>query len=299
MINKLTQNIGSQNAMFIQCVYGDEHIDIIEDVLIPSIIESTDKNIIFSCTNYNCNSSKFIKSKLVENITIENYIFNKNKVRGFAEAHNDLFKLIKPTDYFLILNPDCIVSPNAFDLLVKRFLLNPKKTGIVEGRQWPAEHPKEFDPLTLRTPWASGAFCLINAEFYASIGGMDENYFLYNEDVDLSWMSWLNNLDVLYERNAVVTHFTNSSFFHDDNCINNERYYSTRNFIAIAKKFFGNEGERNALQYLKTCPDKAFVSCVVEDYENNMQDKIKVITKKIKSPYIKITGINQYHKLRI
>jgi GT2 family glycosyltransferase len=58
---------------------------------------------------------------------------------------------------------------------------------LVEGVQFPEEHPKIYDPETLETPWISGACFLIPLEIWRAIGGFDENIFLYCEDVDLSW----------------------------------------------------------------------------------------------------------------
>jgi GT2 family glycosyltransferase len=36
-------------------------------------------------------------------------------------------------------------------------------------------------------PWLSGACLALGAELWAGLGGFDEDYFLYWEDVDLSW----------------------------------------------------------------------------------------------------------------
>src|SRR5690625_6433863 len=35
--------------------------------------------------------------------------------------------------------------------------------------------------------WASGAFLVFEAELYAELGGFDERYYLYCEDVDICW----------------------------------------------------------------------------------------------------------------
>ena len=76
---------------------------------------------------------------------------------------------------------------------------------------------------------------------------MDELYFLYAEDVDLSWRAWLKGYRVLYEPAAQIIHFTNGRFERDD-LISNEQYYGLRNFILISRKFFGKKGEESAVK---------------------------------------------------
>jgi N-acetylglucosaminyl-diphospho-decaprenol L-rhamnosyltransferase len=54
--------------------------------------------------------------------------------------------------------------------------------------------------------WVSGACFLVRQEAYASVGGFDEAYFMYVEDVDLCWRLRRAGWEVLYEPAAVVTH---------------------------------------------------------------------------------------------
>jgi hypothetical protein len=105
---------------------------------------------------------------------------------GFGKGHNRLWHAAPVADRLLILNPDALP---AFHLLTRltRLADGHADFGAVDARQAPIEHPKAFDPDTWETDWVSGACCLVDAAAFAAVGGFDELFFLYAEDVDLSW----------------------------------------------------------------------------------------------------------------
>ncbi len=124
--------------------------------------------------------------------------------RGSAGGNNDLFAL-SVSDLVLIINPDCYASPNLVFELCRA--LDDPHAGIVEARQVPLEHPKEFDRRTGETSWASGACMLIRRAVIERIGGFDEeSFFMYCDDVDFSWRARLGGYRVLYRPTACVFH---------------------------------------------------------------------------------------------
>jgi N-acetylglucosaminyl-diphospho-decaprenol L-rhamnosyltransferase len=62
--------------------------------------------------------------------------------------------------------------------------------------------------------WVSGACFLVRQEAFTSVGGFDEAYFMYVEDVDLCWRLRRAGWAVLYEPAAVVTHVQGVSTAH-------------------------------------------------------------------------------------
>jgi len=277
----------------VQCVYGNDNVNHINNCIIPNLKSTCHESINFLCMNYE-RDGVLIESGERFGVKVINIKKEKHESTGFSENHNYIFNNSEQTENFVLMNPDCIPLPNSIDMLLLR-KSNNKSIAIVEGRQWPFEHPKEYDKVSLETPWSSGAFELIDSNFYKKINGMDELYFLYNEDVDLSWQAWINGYKVLYEPAAQIIHFTNG-FFERHDIISNERYYSLRNFILISKKFFGNEGEKKAINQLQNTVSKSLFETIINDYSNNIRDKIsdRYIGKRHR--HVKILGINLFAK---
>ena len=73
---------------------------------------------------------------------------------GSAEGHNRLLANAE-TDFLMVLNPDCLVAPDIFEKMMLG--LRQPGVGLVEARQLPIEHPKDYDPVTGETSWGSTA----------------------------------------------------------------------------------------------------------------------------------------------
>jgi GT2 family glycosyltransferase len=132
-------------------------------------------------------------------------IIEKN-IQGFAGGNNYLAKRAYRTfmpDYFLFLNPDTELDKDAL-----KYLISVCKGNVfsVDARQFPFEHPKEYNPITLETSWCSGACLLTKAKEFVDWSGFDENFFMYAEDVDLSWRAWERGYKCLYQPKAICIH---------------------------------------------------------------------------------------------
>jgi len=282
----------------VQIVFGNEDVRHLVEVLLPSISDSSSEPIEVWARNYSNDATTALPTS-VGSTQIREFTNDEGRPIGFAENHNYLFNHRDDLRPFVLVNPDCILTHGSIDQLFLRYQLEKRTPGIVEGRQWPFEHPKEFDPVSLETPWASGAFCLIDAEFYRSVGGMDETYFMYLEDIDLSWRAWLAGSPVIYEQKSVVVHFSGAPFYRSD-VRSSEEYYGLRNFIALNYKFFGEEGEEHAISLLKENYKVLghAVNIAMEDYKLNLRQRVQTLDTVVQHPKIKVLGLNQFHKLR-
>jgi len=124
---------------------------------------------------------------------------------GFGRGHNaNAARGTAPL--FFVVNPDCVVEPGALEEAVAGANADDERIGAWEMRQIPYEHPKEYDPVTLDTPWASAAALLLRRAAFDQVGGFDPRIFLYGEDVDLSWRLRARGWRVVYRPRTAVVH---------------------------------------------------------------------------------------------
>lgn len=153
---------------------------------------------------------------------------------GSAAGHNRLAGT-STAELILILNPDAQVAFDTVEALASR--LKPD-VGIVEARQVPIEHPKDFTEGSGDTSWASTACAMTSRAAFDRIGGFDaETFFLYCDDVDYSWRLRIAGLRVVYEPAGRVFHDKRLTLTGDWPSSPAERYYSAEAALLLAYKY--------------------------------------------------------------
>lgn len=142
--------------------------------------------------------------ELGEDLSVQYTFFNQNM--GSAGGQN-ILAAGSDADFLFIINPDIIPAKNIFETLIVPFENN-LDTGITECKQLPVEHPKGFIRETGETSWAMGSCTFIKRSVFEFVGGYDApNFFMYCDDVDLSWRVRLAGFKIIY--------VPSSAFFHD------------------------------------------------------------------------------------
>ncbi len=162
--------------------------------------------------------------------------------RGYGHAINEAVKSLRPeVDWVVISNPDVTVNPGSIDLLLAtadadwtiaavgpRILTSDGevypsartipslRSGIghaIFANLWPSNpwsrtYRKETDAcLSQRDAgWLSGAFLVVRRSVFEALGGFDESYFMYFEDVDLGYRIGKLGLRNVYQPAAAVVH---------------------------------------------------------------------------------------------
>ena len=153
---------------------------------------------------------------------------------GHGGGHNRLAPLTE-SDLLLFLNPDAVLAPNTIQSLVEAMA---ETVGVVDGRQLPLEHPKDFDEITGETSWASGACSLTSRQAFRAVSGFDqETFFLYCDDVDYSWRLKLAGFSVLHQPSARVFHDKRLQLTGGIIASSAETYYSAEAGLLLAYKY--------------------------------------------------------------
>lgn len=154
---------------------------------------------------------------------------------GHGGAQNRLAEA-SDSDFLVFANPDVIVDADALSLLVREFA--DPTVAAVEAKQLPLEHPKDYDPRTGATSWVAGAFCMVDRAVFVELGGFDhESFFMYCDDVDLSWRIRASGRKVLIQPAALAFHDKRVGGSGVLEPTTAERYFSVESALILAAKW--------------------------------------------------------------
>lgn len=168
--------------------------------------------------------------------TLENsprfHWLNREHGLGFGHNNNIVFDYccselgMKEDDYFIVLNPDVTIEYSQIKLLIEKMSTDGTKLSAINLfkdydkkkydnsiRNFPSltQFVKSFLGLgnsaiiaksSIINPspvdWAAGSFLGFKASHYGDLNGFDEKYFMYCEDIDICYRSYLLGENVQY-----------------------------------------------------------------------------------------------------
>lgn len=140
------------------------------------------------------------------------------------------------SDYLVIANPDVVISPRTIQSLLRVFA--DESVGIAEAKQLPIEHPKDYDRRTGATSWAAGAYSMLPTGLFTDIGGFDsESFFMYCDDVDLSWRIREAGHKIVFQPGASIFHDKTLSAGARWQPTSAERYFSAEAALLLTYKW--------------------------------------------------------------
>ena len=206
---------------------------------VEAAITNIDAEVIVVDNNSEDGSCQMVKTlfpnvNLIENQ--ENFGFSKGNNIGVSQANGE---------YLCILNPDTVVAEDTFLKLIE-FSESKEKLGIVgcklingnglflpeSKRNIPSVsvalkkifgYPKHYYANHLSKNESGevdilvGAFMLIKKNIYDKVGGFDEDYFMYGEDIDISYKILKAGYKNYYYGDTTVIHFKGESTLKDKN----------------------------------------------------------------------------------
>jgi N-acetylglucosaminyl-diphospho-decaprenol L-rhamnosyltransferase len=108
-----------------------------------------------------------------------------------------------------VLNPDGSIYPSARALpSLRTGVGHALFSNLWQRNPWTLAYRRETDPsdTTRDAGWLSGSCMLVRRSAFDRVGGFDEGYFMYFEDVDLGFRLGRNGFRNVYEPAARVTH---------------------------------------------------------------------------------------------
>lgn len=135
-------------------------------------------------------------------------VLRNSQPKGFGANHNAAFAA-STAPFFVVVNPDIRLHDFALDALLAAATQHgagvaapivyssdgqlqdsarhfPTFAGLVRRKLGSVQGPDYVvGPEPLEVDWVAGMFMVFRREVYASVGGFDDRYFMYFEDVDL------------------------------------------------------------------------------------------------------------------
>ena len=202
------------------------------EIMLPFLIRYSQQAKIFIADNASTDDSILFVEKNYPKIKI---ISNKSN-NGYAKGYNDVLKKID-SEYYVLINSDIEVSKNWINPIInlmdndnKIAACQPKilnynnrnyfeyagaSGGYIDLLGYPLCRGRIFDTLekdegqyndVKEIFWASGACLFVRSSYFNDIGGLDEDFFAHQEEIDLCWRFKNKDYKIMVQPESIVYH---------------------------------------------------------------------------------------------
>ena len=228
---------------------------------VEAAISNIDAEIIVVDNNSEDGSCQMVKNLFPDVVLIEN-----KRNDGFSKGNNIGVERAKG-EFLCILNPDTVIAEDAF-LKLLDFSKDKDKLGIVgcklidgRGNFLPESkrkipyvkasfkklmgNPEDYYATHIQENEISkveilvGAFMFLKKSVYQAIEGFDEDYFMYGEDIDISYKALKHGFENYYYGDTTIIHFKGESTLRDKNY--------ARRFYGAMQIFYKKHFKKNVL----------------------------------------------------
>ncbi len=201
---------------------------------LPTLIENTNSDLARICIIDNCSTDTSVQFLNDNFPQIELIKLDKNY--GFAGGYNRGLAKIN-AEYFMLLNSDVEVEKHWIEPLVELMNSNSKigicgpklldynnrnkfeyagaAGGYIDKYGYPFCRGRVFDSLetdnsqhntTENCLWISGAALFIRSKLFFEVGGLDDDFFAHQEEIDLCWRVQNYGYKVVCEPKSAIYH---------------------------------------------------------------------------------------------
>ena len=199
---------------------------------LPTLINHSKEAIVFVADNASTDESvSFVK----DNFPTVKIIVNASN-GGYAKGYNDVLKQID-AEYFVLINSDIEVTDGWLSPIIslmdsdeqiaacqpKLLDYNNRATfeyagasgGFIDNLGYPFCRGRVFGSLeqdkgqydnVIEVFWTTGACLFVRVKHFNAIGGLDEDFFAHQEEIDLCWRLKNKGFKVMVEPKSVVYH---------------------------------------------------------------------------------------------
>jgi GT2 family glycosyltransferase len=184
---------------------------------------------------------------------------------GYSRAYNAAVPMVEG-EFLVLLNFDVEVEPNWVDQAVEMLVADPNLAavqpklhqlqnrksfeysggsgGFIDIYGYPFTRGRVFDAVELdegqyddAVPifWATGAAFVTRKSAFLAAGGLDGDFFMHMEELDLCWRYWLLGWTVKAAPRGIVYHFAGAALSADRY---HKMYYNHRNGLVMLIKNF-------------------------------------------------------------